>query len=273
MGRSPFPGMDPYLEGEMWQEFHTRLANVISEQLLPRLRPKYVALLEKRFVADQPSLGIADPGPARAIYPDVSVARRLRETTTLTYAATVTPPAVEVISYFRENVPLTSIEIRDVANRRLVTDIEILSPVNKRGDGALEYNERRHRLLKTETHLLELDLLRGGSRLPVIGELPPASYYIYLSRFTQRPRAQVWAINWRDRLPVLPIPLLPPDPDVLLDLQAAVQACFELVGYESLLEYDQPVPPPPLSEEDSAWVKAQLDAFFAEQRKASVSVG
>jgi hypothetical protein len=273
MGRSPFPGMDPYLEGEMWPEFHTRLANVISEQLLPRLRPKYVALLEKRFVTDQPWLGIADPGAARGIYPDVGVARRLKETATLTYSAAVTPPAAEVISGYTEEVPLTTIEIRDVANRRLVTVIEILSPVNKRGDGAREYNERCSRLLQTQTYLLELDLLRGGLRLPVIGELPPAAYYVYLSRFTQRPRAQVWAIGLRDRLPVLPIPLLPPDADVLLDLQAAVQACFELVGYEALLEYDQPVPPPPLSAEDAAWAKAQLDSFFAEQRAASVSAG
>ena len=35
---SPFPGMDPYLEGEMWQEFHSRLANQISEQLLDVVR-------------------------------------------------------------------------------------------------------------------------------------------------------------------------------------------------------------------------------------------
>jgi NADPH-dependent 7-cyano-7-deazaguanine reductase QueF len=47
---SPFPGMDPYLEGEMWQEFHERLANEISAQLLPKLAPKYVALLAKRYV-------------------------------------------------------------------------------------------------------------------------------------------------------------------------------------------------------------------------------
>jgi len=47
MNKSPFPGMDPYLEGEMWQEFHDRLANQISAQLMPLLRPKYVALLHK----------------------------------------------------------------------------------------------------------------------------------------------------------------------------------------------------------------------------------
>jgi hypothetical protein len=48
--------------------------------------------------------------------------------------------------------------------------------------------------------------------------------------------------------------LLPPDPDVPLQLQAAVQACFELVGYERLLDYSQP-PPPPFNPEDLAWVE------------------
>ena len=35
---SPFPGMDPYLEGEMWQEFHETLAGAIRGQLLPQHR-------------------------------------------------------------------------------------------------------------------------------------------------------------------------------------------------------------------------------------------
>jgi hypothetical protein len=41
---SPFPGMDPYLEGDLWQEFHAKLAHEIKSQLMPQLRPKYVAL-------------------------------------------------------------------------------------------------------------------------------------------------------------------------------------------------------------------------------------
>ena len=62
----------------------------------------------------------------------------------------------------------------------------------------------------------------------------------------------------RERLPVVPVPLLPPDPNVPLDLQAAVAACFELVGYERLLPYAEPPPPPELSAEDAAWVDATL---------------
>ena len=255
MSRSPFPGMDPYLEGEMWQEFHNTLATQIRAQLLPRLKPKYVALLEKRFALDQPTLGIT---AGSAVYPGVAVARTLREAATIPYPATVTPPSTEVLSPLLEEVPLTTVEIRDVAERRLVTIIEILSPVNKRGDGWRDYHQRRMRLLRTDTHLLELDLLRGGQRLMVEGELPPAPYYLYLSRFTQRPRTQVWGVQLRDRLPTVPVPLLPPDADVLLDVQAAVAACFDLVEYDRLLDYGQAAPPPPLSDDEAAWARNRI---------------
>jgi hypothetical protein len=42
--------MDPYLEGDLWQEFHETLAGAIRAQLLRRLPPRYVALLAKRYV-------------------------------------------------------------------------------------------------------------------------------------------------------------------------------------------------------------------------------
>ncbi len=63
-----------------------------------------------------------------------------------------------------------------------------------------------------------------------------------------------------DTLPTVPLPLLPPDPDVPLDLQAAVDACFALVGYERLIDYTQPPPPPVLPPEEAAWVDATLRA-------------
>ncbi len=59
---------------------------------------------------------------------------------------------------------------------------------------------------------------------------------------------------------MLPVPLLPPDPDVPFDLQGAVQACFDLVGYERLLNYVAPPPPPELDAEDAAWVDQTLRA-------------
>jgi hypothetical protein len=207
--------MDPYLEGEMWQEFHATLANAIRAQVLATLPPRYTALLAKRYVLDY-----------RIV----------------------------------EEVPHLSIEIRDVAERLLVTLIEILSPANKEGQGASDYNRRRRRLLKRDVHLLEIDLLRGGRRITLWGDLPPGVYYVYLSRFDDRPTTEVWPIGLRQRLPMVPVPLLEPDPDVVLDLQAAVNACFDLVHYERLLDYAGLPPPPPLSVEDAAWVAESLRA-------------
>ncbi len=266
---SPFPGMDPYLEGEMWQEFHETLAGAIRAQLLPLLAPKYVALLAKRYVLDRPALGIFDLPAERIVYPDVHVVAPPGAPAAARAGggAAMAEPVVELPSPVPEEVPLLGVEIRDVAQRRLVTVIEILSPVNKHGEGAREYAERRMELLQTNTHLLEIDLLRQGRRIQLLGEPPPAPYYAYLSRVQRRPRTQVWAISLREPLPRLPAPLLPPDPDVPLDLQAAVRACFDLVGYERLLDYMAPPPSPDLSDDDAAWV---VEALRAAGRRVSV---
>ncbi len=261
---SPFPGMDPYLEGEMWQEFHDRLANQISTQLMPLLAPKYVALLAKRYVIDRPLMGVFGLPTERAFYPDVHVVAPPATRATSMPGGTsvaVAEPVVELPSPVAEQVPVLDVEIRDVAERRLVTLIEILSPVNKRGEGAREYAERRMELMQTRTHLLEIDLLRQGRRILLLGEPPPTPYYVYLSRVQRRPFTQIWPIPLRESLPTVPVPLLPPDPDVALDLQAAVRACFELVGYERLLDYSIPLSAPKLDDEDAAWVAQTLHTW------------
>jgi hypothetical protein len=141
-----------------------------------------------------------------------------------------------------------------------VTLIEILSPANKYGEGARDYEDRRLELLKTRTHILEIDLLRGGTRIQLAGDLPPGHYYVYLSRVERRPNTQVWAVNLRDRLPTVPVPLAGGDPDVSLDLQEVVDACFQLVGYERLLDYSAAPPPPRLEPDDRAWVEGVVKA-------------
>ena len=258
---SPFPGMDPYLEGDMWQEFHDRLANQISGQLMPLLGPRYVALLAKRYILTRPTVGIVDL-PARVVCPDVHVVAPPAAPPATRHDGApiaVAEPAVELPSFFEE-VPQLSIEIRDVAQRLLVTVIEILSPVNKRSEGARDYDARRTELLSTRRHLLEIDLLRRGTRIQLDGEPPSAPYYIYLSRWQRRPLTQVWPLPLRAPLPAVPVPLLPPDPDVPLDMQAAVQACCDLVGYERLLDYTNLPPLPEFTVEDTVWIDEILRA-------------
>jgi hypothetical protein len=94
---SPFPGMDPYLEGDMWQEFHGTLAHSIRQQLLSILPPRYVALLSKRYVLYSPSVSLMDlPDETRVIYPDVHVAEtpsRVAEAAVVYGTHTNTPPS------------------------------------------------------------------------------------------------------------------------------------------------------------------------------------
>jgi len=258
--KSPFPGMDTYLEGEMWQEFHDTLAHQIRAQLMSLLPSEYVALLSKYYTIDQSGLGIVGASSKRAIYPDVHINITNVKEVMAEYKA-VTAPAIELITPLPEKVSILTVEVRDVAERRLVTVIEILSPVNKQGPGFQEYVEKRTALLQTSTHLLEIDLLRIGERIPLIGgELPAAPYYVFLSRFTRHPRTEVWPIQLDEPLPTVPVPLLPPDPDIPLALQPAIEACFELVGYQRLLDYTQPPPSPPLNPEDLEWVESVLGA-------------
>jgi len=180
--------MDPYLEGDMWQEFHERLANQISAQLMPLLAPRYVALLAKRYILTRPKLGIVDL-PSRIVYPDVHVVAPPAAPPAAGRdgaPSAVAEPAVELPSILSEEVPQLSIEMRDVAQRLLVTVIEILAPVNKSSEGAREYDARRIELLSTRTHLLEIDMLRRGTRIPLDGE-PAISTVLHLPQTLATP--------------------------------------------------------------------------------------
>ena len=73
---SPYPGMDPYLEGYLWPDVHHRLATQISDQLTPQLRPRYVAHIEIQVVVDD-----EPEGEVGIMYPDVEVVRARRQPT------------------------------------------------------------------------------------------------------------------------------------------------------------------------------------------------
>lgn len=59
---------------------------------------------------------------------------------------------------------------------------------------------------------------------------------------------------------MIPIPLLPPDEDVPLDLGAALREVYDEAGYDLSIDYAQPPPPPLLSADDQVWVGEQVRA-------------
>jgi len=257
---SPFPGMDPYLEGSEWVSVHTALSAEIARQLAPLLRPRYVARPMRRFSVNDPADIVVDPADA---YPDVSVHRsghRVREilATADTFTRDRTPDLpLRLQTALVSDEPQHTVEIRDVANRSLVTAIEVLSPSNKRGQGCADYVYKRQRILRSRAHLMEIDLLRQGRRVPMRDPLPAAPYFVLLSRAENRPVLEVWPIQLRDRLPVVPVPLLPGDDDAPLDLQAALTAVYDAYNYDLSLDYTRP-PEIPLAGDDAAWAAGLL---------------
>ena len=127
---------------------------------------------------------------------------------------TIDLPVVEI-----EEVRDLWIEIRHRPDRDLVTAIEILSPTNKQGEGYWQYQSKRRSLIRQNVHLVELDLLVRGQRLP-IGELPAGDFFAFVSRADRRSKCEVYAWSVRNCLPNIRIPLRAPDPDVVLELSA-----------------------------------------------------
>ena len=66
----------------------------------------------------------------------------------------------------------------------------------------------------------------------------------------------------REKLPVLPVPLRPPEADVPLDLAQAFAVVYERAGYDLSVDYRRP-PVPPLERKDAEWAAALLDAYHA----------
>ena len=140
----------------------------------------------------------------------------------------------------------TYLVIRDRETMKVVTVIEVLSPSNKRrnGDGRREYLTKRVEILSSPTHLVELDLLRGGMRLPVVGSLPPGDYYAIISRVKRRPRCEVYAWTLRDTLPSIPIPLKQGDDDAVVPLQEVFDTVYQRARYDLSVKYDATLDPP-----------------------------
>jgi hypothetical protein len=240
MIHSPFPGMDPYLEApNIWPDVHTSLVSIFREQLAPLLAPKYLAELETQIVIDR-----ADDD-LQVVLPDVSVTSPEVPIGAPSAVAVAAPAPVEVRVPLGIPTRLVSVYIRLRETARLVAVIELLSPVNKRrGKGREEYLENRRTFLTSPVHLIEIDLLHSYPRMPFDDPLPAAHYLVMVCKAGERPRSSVWPISVRQPLPTIPIPLLPPDPSVPLDLGQALRTAYERARYDLRVDYRRPPLPP-----------------------------
>ncbi len=244
---SPFPGMNPYLEQEdAWHDFHERFMPATADRLAAQVDPRYIVKIDEHIYVHELS-GEQRQFLGRA---DVAVAQR----SPAANAAAATPVLAAPVEGYLPAVDverLSFVEIRDRRNRQLITLIELLSPSNKRPGGDRDqYLAKRNEILASAVHFVEIDLLRGGRRMPV-ENLPSCHYYVLVSRHETRPRIGLWPLSLRERLPLIPIPLRAPDPDAQIDLQEVLDDIYGKARYETYI-YDE-LPDPPLSPNDEAW--------------------
>jgi hypothetical protein len=231
----------------------------IADLLVPQLRPKYRVAIEKRVYEssgnDSVLVGI----------PDVIVQRRQPTAPGESNVAVAAPPTqkplpvqVPMMMEFRE----AYLEVREMATGEVVTAIEVLSPANKRrGKGREIYEEKRNRIFGSRTHLVEIDLLRGGEPMPVLGNDVEAHYRILVSRGDRRPHADLYLFNLTETIPTFPLPLRSGDKEPIIDLNLLLNQLYDRAGYDFVIDYSTE-PIPAFSESEAAWA----DVWLTEQR-------
>ncbi|MBE9076508.1 DUF4058 family protein [Romeria aff. gracilis LEGE 07310] len=255
---SPFPGMDPYLEHpEIWPGVHLLLISALAELLTPILRPKYAVSIEVRMykTAGEQAL-LVD-------IPDAVVQRSDRVGTTLSVAEPASQP-ISVRLPMPESVRQGYLEIREVATRSVVAAIELLSPVNKRpGQGRQTYLTKRERILSSNTHLVEIDLLRAWKPMPILMDEDQQHYCILVSRSEVRPVADLYTFNLQDAVPLFALPLAEGDSEPTVNLKALLNQIYDRGAYDLKLDYSAAAVPP-LSSAASVWAKQHLSTHSAE---------
>jgi hypothetical protein len=229
----------------MWQDVHNRLIAAIADAVTPLVAPRYYVALERRTYLLKPD-DIVFIGR-----PDIAIAARE------TLAAPAMAPAfngvLDVEVPMNDELGEDYLEIHEVRTGKLVTLIEVLSPTNKLDkDGREQYETKRAQVLSTRTNLLEIDLLRAGTPMAVVGRAARSDYRVLISRGYERPRARLYFFGLRQPIPQFPLPLLPGETEPLVDLNTILHALYTRARYDLRVDYSQP-PVPPLSPDDTAW--------------------
>lgn len=259
---SPFQGMDPFIEAcGRWEDFHPKLIGAIEQALAAVVPDHYFVRLGTRsYVA----LTDAEGKEFKPFLPDVGITASSEElagkSASSAVAEAAEPEAVSMEAFVSTEYRETYIDIfTHDPEKRLVTCIELLSPSNKRrgSEGWELYLRKRQGFLLGSANLVELDLLRGGGRLPMITAWPASPYALLVCRRQRAPRCRVWPAFFQRPLPPIPVPLYPPDADVRLDLQPLIAAIYARSRYERDLDYARPLQPP-LTGDETAWLAEQL---------------
>lgn len=256
---SPFPGMDPYLE---------------HPAIFPGLRKRLIALLGEALQEVLPAPYFAEIGErvwvevsGRFIEPDASIVRgRGDDRGGVAAMPTRSVPVVVTVPHDERREPFLEIRTTGDQGERLVTDVEILSPSHKTaGERGRElYIRKQQELLESSTHLVEIDLLRGGLHSTAVAldrlraAVGPCDYHVSVHRSDRFEDFLIYPIRLPEPLPEVAFPLLPGDPDVPVDLQRLLDRAYDVGPYRRRIRYKGATPVPPLPVEYREWAATLL---------------
>jgi hypothetical protein len=252
--------MDPYIEGVCWGDFHSVFIQCWREAVIDQLPDGFDAEIVEYVSVVTPQQR------TRRISPDVLVIQSdetgglpaVKRADENEGGIAVLEP-VEMALEYLERLRWPFIEIKRLEDERVIAVLELLSPSNKSGEDRIEYLRKRESVFKSDAHLVELDLLMGGKRIPMEEDLPPGDFYAFVSRADRRPICQVYAWGLQRTLPMIPVPLIQPHADVRVELSEVFAAAFERGRYQRRLKYAQP-PLAPVPAELVDWVHKTADA-------------
>jgi hypothetical protein len=216
--------MDPYLEHpKLWPAFQHQLLACLYQVLLPGLVDRYRARVGTRSYTSEMAL---------------------------------------FTSVLKEDHTEEFVEVRNRADGRLVTLVEVVSPANKTTTaGRAAYLERRRDALAQRAGVVEIDLvLQGKPTLSFSRDgLPEYDYAVTVTRGAAPDRYEIYTTTLARRLPKFKVPLAADDRDALLDLQAAFARAFDLGNFSAQVDYKGATPPDvPLTDAHRTWLDDHL---------------
>lgn len=136
--------------------------------------------------------------------------------------------------------------------------IEILSRANKSdAKGRRQYLRKRDRVLQSRAYLVEIDLLRAGRRIDEVDPGVTSQYRTVVSRGHRPREAALYLFSMQQAIPLVPIPLLPEDEELVVDLNQILHQLYDRARYDLRIDYRLPTVPP-LDVTDDRWARELL---------------
>jgi hypothetical protein len=213
--------MDPYLEAQaLWPEFQHNLVACWMEVLLPSIGDRYRLRVGSRSYVNEQVL---------------------------------------LVSVIKEQHQEEYLEVRQRGTDKLITLVDLISPTNRTtAVGRQAYLTRRTEARQAGAHVVEQDfVLQGQTCLDVAPDSgPDYDHAVTVGRARQPDRFEMYTTTVQNKLPRIRLPLASDDRDLVVDVQAVFNRCYDRF-FAGRIDYKKD-PPVLLRDGDRKWMVQML---------------